>query len=141
MIKYPAKIKYNRKDKCYYVEFPDLPGCSTFGYSIDEAKNNATEALSGYLESIDARKVKIPTPSLLHGKNIFYIEPEKNVAFAINLKHKRIKSGFSQKDIAKKLKISYQSYQRFENPSKSNPTLKTITKLENVLKDSLVHIW
>jgi antitoxin HicB len=52
MISYPAIIKYDKADKNYLVEFPDLPGCVTFGRTLEEAKQNAEEALSGYLESI-----------------------------------------------------------------------------------------
>jgi len=67
MISYPAIIEYDSEDEAYNVSFPDLPGCFTFGETIDEAKVNAAEALSGYLESIDSRKVKIPKPSELSG--------------------------------------------------------------------------
>ena len=34
----------------YNVSFPDLPGCLTCGNTIDDAKENAREALSAYLE-------------------------------------------------------------------------------------------
>ena len=44
---------------------PDLPGCLTFGNNIDDAKENAKEALSAYLESIDSRKLKVPAASEL----------------------------------------------------------------------------
>jgi antitoxin HicB len=35
----------------------------------------------------------------------------------------------SQSDIAKRLKISYQAYQRLENPRKANPTIKTLERI------------
>jgi predicted RNase H-like HicB family nuclease len=31
------------------VEFPDLPGCVTFGHNWEEAIENATDVLSGWL--------------------------------------------------------------------------------------------
>ncbi|MDQ0192060.1 type II toxin-antitoxin system HicB family antitoxin [Paenibacillus wynnii] len=34
------------------VTFPDLPGCITCGYSLDEAKQMAKEALMLYLEDM-----------------------------------------------------------------------------------------
>ena len=58
MICYPAVVEYDREDDMYNVAFPDLPGCLTFGDTIDDAKANAKEALSAYLESIDSRKLK-----------------------------------------------------------------------------------
>lgn len=132
MIAYPAKIVYARSDKAYLVEFPDLPGCVTFGASMDEAQKNAAEALSGYLESIDQRSEAIPRPSRRRGRQFFLIKPEKAVAFAIWLKKEREQHGLTQKDVAEKLGVSYQTYQRFEDPGKANPTLKTIQKLEDV---------
>ncbi len=140
MIKYPAKIIYDEHDNVFNISFPDLSGCYTYGESLDEAKENAKEALTAYLESIDLRKLKIPKPSKLKGKDIYYIEPEKNVAFAIWLKQKREEKGYTQEEIAKILGIKYQTYQRIENPIKSNPTLKTISKLENVLNEKVVQI-
>ena len=140
MIKYPAKIIYDEQDNVFNVSFPDLSGCFTYAKSLDEAKENAKEALTAYLESIDLRKLKIPKPSTLDGEDIYYIEPEKNVAFAIWLKQKREEKGYTQEEIAKILGIKYQTYQKIENPIKSNPTLKTISKLENVLNEKVVQI-
>ena len=62
ILSYPAKIKYLNEDKSYMVEFPDLPGCLTEGKSLDDAKSNAKEALTGYLASIFERELK----SLIH---------------------------------------------------------------------------
>ena len=70
MICYPAVIEYDRADDAYNVSFLDLPGCLTFGRTIDEAKENAREALSAYLESIDSRKLKVPASSEIVGDNV-----------------------------------------------------------------------
>ncbi len=140
MIKYLAKITYDKKDKSYNVEFPDLPGCLTYGDTLEDALAYAKDALTGYLESIDLRKIDIPKPSKLKGKNIHYIQPEKKVAFAIWLKTKRIEARYSQKQLAQKLDITFQSYQRYENPQKTIPTLKTIEKLENVFDEVVISI-
>ena len=139
MIIYPAAITYDPSDNGYNVVFPDLDGCFTCGDSLEEAKKYAGEALTGYLESIDERKLKIPEPSRLEGKDIYYVSPEKEVAFAIWLKLTRRKQGLTQKDVAEKLGIRYQTYQRIENPSKTNPTLRTILKLEEVLGERIIN--
>lgn len=140
MISYPAIFIYDKNEKIYNVSFPDLPGCFTYGETLNSAKKMAVIALTGYLESIDSRKLKIPDPSKIKQKNAYYIEPEKKVAFAIWLKRQREKAGLSQSEIAKKLGIKYQTYQRFENPAKTNPTLNTIIKLEKVFQKELVQI-
>lgn len=43
---YPAI--FHKEDNSYWVEFPDLKGCQTFGESVDETVVNAKEALEGY---------------------------------------------------------------------------------------------
>ena len=43
---YPATIE--KIDNQYWLEFPDLEGCQTWGDSIEEVLTNAEEALEGY---------------------------------------------------------------------------------------------
>ena len=140
MIAYPALFDYDDEDNVFNVKFPDLPGCLTYGETIEEAKEMAREALTGFLQSIDSRKLKIPNPSKLKGDEVVYIEPETPVAFAIWLRKQREALGLSQSDVAKKLGIKYQTYQRIESPSKTNPTLKTILRLEKVFNQKLVQV-
>lgn len=138
MITYPAKITYSKKDKAFDVEFPDLKGCLTYGETLEEALAYAKDALNGYLESIDLRALDIPTPSRLSGKNIYQIAPDTSVGFAIWLKMARKKKHLTQKQIAGMLHIPYQNYQNFENPRKSNPTLKNLVKIQNVLQQKVL---
>ena len=44
----------------YGVVFPDAPGCTAMGDTIDEALLNAREALGEWIE--DARKQGLPVP-------------------------------------------------------------------------------
>lgn len=134
---YSARIKYIVEDKTYLVEFPDLPGCLTEGGTIEEAKHNAKEALTGYLSSVFERNLKIPDPSALKGKNMYDIEPEPEVAVPILLRKLRETRKLTQGDIAKVLGISYQAYQRLEKPGKSNPTIKTLERLAKVFNKEL----
>ncbi len=126
---YPAIIKYDRKDKVHTVEFPDLSGCVTYGETLPEAKANAEEALSGYLASIFDRGFKIPHPSKSRGKNVYPILPEVSVLVPIMLRAIRQELNLSQTEAARRLGISYQSYQKLENPNKANPTLKTLQRV------------
>ena len=46
---FPAKFILRGEGDGYYVAFPDLPGCSAKGYSLDESVRNAKVALELYL--------------------------------------------------------------------------------------------
>ena len=48
-------------DSDYGVSFPDLPGCTTVGSTIAEAREMAREVLALYLESVAADGDQIPT--------------------------------------------------------------------------------
>ena len=45
----------------YNVRVPALPGCLTYGESIEDALANAREAISGYVESLIADGEPVPT--------------------------------------------------------------------------------
>lgn len=45
----------------YTVLVPTLPGCITYGESMDEAVSNAKEAIELYIESLVANGEPIPT--------------------------------------------------------------------------------
>jgi predicted RNase H-like HicB family nuclease len=40
---------------------PALPGCVTYGRTLDEAKKMAKDAIRGYIESLKKHKEPIPT--------------------------------------------------------------------------------
>lgn len=44
---YPAI--FHKEQDSYWVEFPDLIGCNTFGDNINDTMDNAQEALAAYL--------------------------------------------------------------------------------------------
>jgi antitoxin HicB len=44
----------------YNVRVPALPGCLTYGESIEDALVNAREAITGYVESLLADGERIP---------------------------------------------------------------------------------
>jgi len=45
----------------YTVIVPSLPGCITYGETIEEAIQMAREAIQLYLESLEAHQEEIPT--------------------------------------------------------------------------------
>jgi antitoxin HicB len=44
----------------YNVRVPALPGCLTYGESIEDALANAREAIAGYVESLKANGEPVP---------------------------------------------------------------------------------
>jgi antitoxin HicB len=78
----------------------------------------------------DSREIEIPQPSEVSGDDIYYIEPDLKIAFAIALKQEREKLGLTQKEAAARMNVKWAFYQRIENPRNSNPTLATIEKLQ-----------
>lgn len=61
-MKYPVAI-HKDQDSCFGVSVPDVPGCFSAGETIDEALNNAKEAISDHLEILAEERAIAPAPS------------------------------------------------------------------------------
>jgi predicted RNase H-like HicB family nuclease len=57
---YPAIL---HAEDGYWVEFPDLEGCQTYGATLEETMELAQEALGLYLVSLIENNQEIPAPS------------------------------------------------------------------------------
>lgn len=66
---YPAI--FHKEDDAYWVEFPDLAGCHTYGNSIPETMEAAQEALSAYLLTLLEQERPLAAPS-----NISELHPD-----------------------------------------------------------------
>ena len=62
MIRQFAILVEPGEDGYYVVHVPALPGCITQGRTIDEAQENAKEAIEAYLESLRKHHQPIPEP-------------------------------------------------------------------------------
>lgn len=58
---YPAI--FHKEDNSVWVEFPDLEGCQSFGDTVQEAYENAQEALEGYCITMLEEKRELPKAS------------------------------------------------------------------------------
>lgn len=76
---YPAIFTFCKEDNSYSVEFPDLPGCISGGYSLVEAIEMGTDAASGWVLGEIEEGNKIPKAS-----DIKDIKPESPDSF-VNL--------------------------------------------------------
>ena len=111
----------------FIVRVPDVPNAMTYGETKDEAFEMAKDVLNGILASHVDNNYPISEPSYNGG---YPIEVSPKVAFAIELRKAR--AGQTQKEVASKAGMTYQQYQRLENPHKTNPTLETLYKLQKV---------
>jgi antitoxin HicB len=111
----------------FIAQFPDMPNVITCGFTQEEALAMAKEALEGCLESDISHGISIPKPSYKKGYPVIVAN---HIALAQRLRELRGEQ--SQTDIAVKLGLSYQSYQRLENPKKANPTIKTLEKIARI---------
>jgi antitoxin HicB len=135
-IEYPLII-HKAEEGGYWAEFPDLPGCITEGDSEAEVLSMAKDALSGWLAVRFERNFAIPEAKVLKGKNVRWVEPNPDVGIPLMIRKIRKELGLSQKEVAHRLHIAYQSYQAWENPKIANPTLKQLTKLADAVGKKL----
>ena len=56
---------YKDENSDYGVMFPDFPGCVTAASTLDEAKSEAKEALSGHIEIMKEDNELLPVPTSL----------------------------------------------------------------------------
>ena len=111
----------------YIAQFPDMPNVATCGFTLEHALEMAKEALEGCLECDISKGMTIPAPKYKKG---YPITVASHIVLSLRLRELRGEK--SQTEIANKLGLSYQAYQRLENPRKANPTVKTLEKIANV---------
>ena len=124
-----------KKEEYFDVSFPQFNNVNTFGETLEEAIVKAEEALNGCIESDFERGYEIPEPQDFKGDNYHKISILPHIEIAIQLR--KIRDKRSQMDLAKELGISYQAYQRLENPRRCNPTIKTLEKIAKAFNKDL----
>lgn len=78
---YPAII--HNEDGSYWVEFPDLEGCYSDGNSLEQAIENAQDALGLYIAGMQEEGNPVPAPSDISSiktkeiKSYIYSDPDK----------------------------------------------------------------
>ena len=128
-MEYCARL--TKEDGVYLVSFPDFPNVNTYGENQKAALANASEALNACLESDFERGFTLPQPSAHNRKGYHAIQVQPHIEIAYSLR--KLRKNRSQVDIARELGISYQAYQKLENPRKCNPTIKTLERISEVL--------
>lgn len=123
------------------VRFPQHPGVNTFGRDWEEAEDMASEALNVALESDFDRGIKLPAlrkPRVGKDERVVLVPLEAEVRMAFVLRKWREDAGFTQQEMASRLSVSYQAYQRMERPGRSNLTVSTLDRIARALDRDLV---
>src|SRR5882762_10247838 len=68
MHRFPAILTRDTNNS-YLVRFPDVPEAITFGEGKHDALRHASEALEAALSIYMDKRLDLPNPSRLHGKN------------------------------------------------------------------------
>lgn len=58
-----AVFRYDGGDGVWLVEFPDEPGCHTYGETLEDARANAVEALQVWLDLDDVVVIEEVVPA------------------------------------------------------------------------------
>jgi len=126
-----------KEENGYWAKCIELQGCQSQGDTIEDLKNNLAESLNLFLdESSNSEVIFIKPDESLEGKDIISIKVDPKIAFANCLRMERIKHKMTQKEAAAKLGYkSIWAYQKLESSSKTNPELKTISKIKELFPD------
>ncbi|MDR2942890.1 MAG: type II toxin-antitoxin system HicB family antitoxin [Treponema sp.] len=137
----PCKITYSETDKRWYVESPGFyDGIITDGESLEHAKEMAAEAVCGLIETYIEHNIPFSIPPANNGADYHAIPLEPGLTFALWLRGQRKSHNMSLADVAEKMGVKYQVYQKLENPRTANPTLKTLCKIERIFGNEVVSL-
>jgi antitoxin HicB len=134
-IAYPIRFEVDG-DAISAQGLPPFTGVITYGRNMDEAKFNASEALTLEIQCLLDEGAEIPKPQVTEGPGVEMIEPDAVVTVPIQLRWAREAAGLTQGDLAGRLGISYQSIQKLERAG-ANPSLKTLAKVSRALGRTL----
>jgi antitoxin HicB len=64
-LSYPVQIFWSEEDEGFVAIVPDLPGCSAFGDTAEEALRESEDAIAAWIEAASKAGNAIPAPSQL----------------------------------------------------------------------------
>lgn len=128
-MQYHALVRTEGKVKT--VEFIDAPGCQTFASAGESVEQVAQEALEGWIEAylITGRAVPMPkgTPRARAGKAVLTVRVPLKLAVRAAIVTRRVQLGYTQAQVAQRMKVSRQAYQQLESPD-ANLRIETLIR-------------
>lgn len=117
------------------AEFPDCPGCQTFG-TADDIGDMAREALEGWLEAHLVGGQVPPKPHEHHrapaGAKLAAVPVRAGLTVALNLRWARSEQGLTQTELGKRAGVTQQQIAKLEDPDE-NPSILTVEKVARAL--------
>lgn len=123
-----------REGKYWNVEFPDAPGCATFGESEQEMLTMAQDAIEGWLRAWLVTNEAPPKQSRVRPKAAKTIDVyvPLPLATAVIFRRGRMDAGLSQSEVAKRVGVKQPVIAKLERED-ANPTIDTIAKMADAL--------
>ena len=118
----------------------ELEGCCSEGDTMEELQQNLQEALNLDLNEPAGSNILLPLPdrSLEDREDIIKIQVDTNIAFALLVRHYRIRNRITQKEAQEALGLPNRtSYTNLERDG--NPRLDTIEKNIKAYPDFSLH--
>ncbi len=139
---YWAILYQDPEDGTVNVEFPDHPNIITYGTDKEHAIEMAAEALNATLETEFDRNLSLPRssrkPKVKKGQEVAFVSLAPQIRTAFLLRAWREHAGLSQREIARRMGISTQAYQRMERPGRSNLTVATLDRIASAMGKQLL---
>jgi len=123
---YPAIIKKSR-DGTFDVQFLNFKEAFTYGETMEEALDNASEVLSGVLESYVVLKREVPAPRSRKGAVFVLPDAKTQAALALYESLGSSKSVKTMAQLARAMDTSWAAASRLGDPAHW-PTLKLLDK-------------
>lgn len=132
-------VKIKKQSGGYQLQFLELPNIITFCERKADIPGTARDALVGCVEADLDQLLDIPMPKKTHARNIIDVSLPLNLSCAVLFKQLRKEEGLTTAEVAKRLEISRQAYERLES-SRANPAAETIERVLRVLGAAHVEI-
>lgn len=110
-MRYPATFTLNPNTGCYFVEFRDIPEALTQGYSIEEATEEAKDALITAMDFYFENNRPIPMPSPIQ-EGDHEIDLPLSIWSKVLLLNTMLEQNINQSELARRLHVQRQAVQR-----------------------------
>ncbi|HIN56175.1 MAG TPA: type II toxin-antitoxin system HicB family antitoxin [Acinetobacter pittii] len=138
-MQYPATFTLNPKTGCYFVEFRDIPEALTQGYSIEEATEEAKDALITAMDFYFENNRIIPMPSPAQ-EGDHQIDLPLSIWSKILLLNTMLEQNVNQSELARRLHIQRQAVQRLVDLSYTTKIDAVIDALKVLGKQPVLSI-
>jgi antitoxin HicB len=125
-LSYPVDLTAD-DNETILVTFPDVPGAITYGDDVDEALDNAVDALEGIFSALITDRRDIPRPSPALGRKT--VSPSLLGSLKISLYRAMRERGWRKADLARAMALNPRQIDRLLDLRHSS----TVAQLEQAL--------